>query len=578
MSYPKQVYVPVVNPIPVQQTKDEEILTAIRMCNLDRCREMILSDNEILHKKGWNNLTPLHQACLSGEPSIVGLFLQHGANPNARNSFEETPLHYACRRGIVSVAHLMIKNGGDPSHVDKRGRNCMHFAANGGSVVMLHYLRAHTDLNYDTPDDTGKNILHISCELRHFATIDYLMRHNRVDPGLKDLRGVTALHIAAEKGDGELAWIILRTGGCQLLNIKNQKGETPCDIAKHGGTETHKRLFKTLLSYSGSEKIPRGPIYTWYFLCILPFSYLAIVFLLSMYMNSYSGHFAFLLCLILVYNVVKQGHRMNHISRWPNPIFMGAFVGGILHCAIAEFGHLHRALWPCPTIIIIVTPLAALCIYLLWFLIFLDPGKNKTPKLDPSTGRPMSVLDIAEGRASDSEFCVFSEIIHGQKTKYCKLCQAPMLDMDHHCLFLNNCVARKNHKHFIVLLIVVMVTQTMFVICSCLYASMYSEGNFNSGLGDPITPYIFYLYKHDAWIFCLSILCMTSWLWELTLVYAQLSVIARGSTTYFSMKRHNHTVLTRKQMFFNIVQFFLRDTEVKNVRHIDKQSVSLSHV
>lgn len=587
MSYPKQQYIPLPEsqypqaPIaPTTCNNDEALLNAIRMCNLDLCRNLISRDPEILHRKGWNNLTPLHQASLSGQIDIVEYFIQNGANPNARNSFEETPLHYACRRGVVSVVHLMIKNGGDSNNVDKKGRNCMHFAALAGHVVMLHYLRAHTNLNFDVPDDTGRNALHVSVEMRQFAAVCYLTKHSRVDPSLKDLRGVTPLHIAIEKGFGDIAWILLLAGGCELLSIQNQKGDSPLDISRNGSSPNHAGIYKTLECYSGSKGPPRGPVFTWYFLLLSPFIYVAVMFLLASYLNSFGGHFCFLMILVILHLMRQQLHRMNHLCRWPNPVYLGIFAGGIFHCAIAEFGYLHRMLWPCPYTIVFVTFLAGICIYLLGYLILGDPGIDKSPAVCSTTGNPMSVLDIAEGRGSDNQFSPFSEMIHDEQAKFCRLCESPMLKLDHHCLFLNNCIAKNNHRHFILLLLVVMMLQVSFVYCSARYVELIGPNVTNLGLGDPISPYLIHLYKSKPWIFFLMMLCLLSFAWEGTLVYGQFSVIMRRSTTYLTLKHknHSHFNLSKMQMLRNLFNFFVTPYSHDQIsREVVKDAKPLLH-
>lgn len=86
---------------------------------------------------GWHRQTVLHRACLVGKVDIVKLLLDLGADPNARNNFDETPLHYACKRGLPPVVRCMLDKGGDVTLLDKLGKGVFHHAAEAGSVWVI---------------------------------------------------------------------------------------------------------------------------------------------------------------------------------------------------------------------------------------------------------------------------------------------------------------------------------------------------------------------------------------------------------------------------------------------------------
>ena len=69
-----------------------------------------------------------------GNINIVKLLLDSGANPNARNNFDETPLHYACKRGLPPILNCVLDKGGDVTLVDKLGKGVVHHAAEAGTV------------------------------------------------------------------------------------------------------------------------------------------------------------------------------------------------------------------------------------------------------------------------------------------------------------------------------------------------------------------------------------------------------------------------------------------------------------
>jgi len=83
---------------------------------------------------GFNGQLALHRACLRGDAAIVHLLLQHGADVNAVNDFNETPLHYACKRANLVVIQCLLDHGADLHAEDRAGKGVLHHAAHGGSM------------------------------------------------------------------------------------------------------------------------------------------------------------------------------------------------------------------------------------------------------------------------------------------------------------------------------------------------------------------------------------------------------------------------------------------------------------
>lgn len=55
------------------------------------------------------------------------------------------------------------------------------------------------------------------------------------------------------------------------------------------------------------------------------------------------------------------------------------------------------------------------------------------------------------------------QIVMPEFTKHCKLCEVCIESLDHHCLFLMNCVARNNHRAFVCFMTEIIVANTLFV-------------------------------------------------------------------------------------------------------------------
>jgi hypothetical protein len=87
-----------------------------------------------------------------------------------------------------------------------------------------------------------------------------------------------------------------------------------------------------------------------------------------------------------------------------------------------------------------------------------------------------------ETNALQFSFCL--QLVQAKRVKHCKLCEACMLEMDHHCLFLLRCVAGGNHCLFTWLIIMCVLCQFTFCAISYLYVIVMYGSLF------PILPFL----------------------------------------------------------------------------------------
>lgn len=79
---------------------------------------------------------------------------------------------------------------------------------------------------------------------------------------------------------------------------------------------------------------------------------------------------------------------------------------------------------------------------------FTDPGK--TPKLDP----------VGE----EIKFCELCNQYKPPRSHHCRKCEVCIHRMDHHCIWINNCVGFCNHKYFILFLLYVLLSAIVGVL------------------------------------------------------------------------------------------------------------------
>ena len=70
----------------------------------------------------FGNVTPLHSACASGERESARILVEAGAEPNVRQQGGFTPLHAAAQNEDEELARLLLARGADPEVATDDGR------------------------------------------------------------------------------------------------------------------------------------------------------------------------------------------------------------------------------------------------------------------------------------------------------------------------------------------------------------------------------------------------------------------------------------------------------------------------
>ncbi|KAA8534417.1 hypothetical protein F0562_031934 [Nyssa sinensis] len=116
---------------------------------------------------------------------------------------------------------------------------------------------------------------------------------------------------------------------------------------------------------------------------------------------------------------------------------------------------------------LIFTSLASLCIFSFFVCVLSDPGGV------PTTYVP----DIEDTEVSDQEpkktgaslrRCDKCSAYKPPRAHHCRVCRRCVLRMDHHCLWINNCVGHGNYKAFVVLVLyatIASIYSSVIIVC-----------------------------------------------------------------------------------------------------------------
>jgi len=182
--------------------------------------------------------TALHKAVIFDSPDHKAMraLLRHGADVNDKDDVGETPLHLAAFLSRASSVEALLAARADPNARDQLGKTPLHNAStpqptaspeNAARTIRLLIAKGADPNAHKTNGDTP---LHLAALIGSvLATRTLLSEGAQVDaPGLG---GGTALHVAAQFGKPDVAEVLLKAGADP--NRRDDNGLTPLARALH---------------------------------------------------------------------------------------------------------------------------------------------------------------------------------------------------------------------------------------------------------------------------------------------------------------------------------------------------------
>lgn len=148
-----------------------------------------------LNAKDHEGLTPLtwlltHRETRAKALPFIHFLLQHGADGDkAVNQWGETPLMLAAKADFAEAVQLLLDHGADPDRKNHFDETALHFACNHYTVATVAaLLKAGADVN--AQDRTHQTPLHIAAHKNRRDVVKTLLDAD-ADPLMKDRRGRT---------------------------------------------------------------------------------------------------------------------------------------------------------------------------------------------------------------------------------------------------------------------------------------------------------------------------------------------------------------------------------------------------
>uniref|UniRef100_A0A3P8VT62 Uncharacterized protein n=1 Tax=Cynoglossus semilaevis TaxID=244447 RepID=A0A3P8VT62_CYNSE len=113
--------------------------SACRNGDVSRVKRLVDSVNVNAKDMAGRKSTPLHFAAGNGKKSSVAtihLLLCQGADPNARDNWNYTPLHEAAIKGKIDVCIVLLQHGADPNIRNTDGKSALDLADPSAKAVL----------------------------------------------------------------------------------------------------------------------------------------------------------------------------------------------------------------------------------------------------------------------------------------------------------------------------------------------------------------------------------------------------------------------------------------------------------
>ena len=348
---------------------------------------------------------------------------------NFQNSSGVTALHYASFRGNVCIIKLLIDFGANESIKTNRNLNIIHYCAQGNnpnSLIYFYFRFKEKDKNENThlldfmkaEDQGGSTPLHwavYSCAediLLYLLNLDIFENSNEKQQFIdkKDGRGYTALHLCSISKSSRIALKLLQNGAS--TNIEDNNKKTAYKLAKEKGQDEIAKIIG----------------------------------------NSMGCQF----CKITAPTKQIKKSKKNMIL---------IFIFQLIEIIIMFISTIPFGNYPDLTgKILSYTYIALLILFIIIYILLLmiNPGVKKRRSLSDLCG-------LIENNEDLKKYCYKCFVKKEKDLKHCIICNECYKDFDHHCYWINKCVAKNNYILFIFFLIETFLLLAI-ILCCCIFA------------------------------------------------------------------------------------------------------------
>ncbi|DAZ92461.1 TPA: hypothetical protein N0F65_012691 [Lagenidium giganteum] len=122
-----------------EQSGHRDLCLLVNQGDIGRIRALLAENPELINRKRWSGVGPLHRAVDNGDMELARLLLSHGADANERAAWGwYTPLHLACKHGHEEMIRLLLDHGANWSVTDKHKKTPLQWAVRVGKASVAY--------------------------------------------------------------------------------------------------------------------------------------------------------------------------------------------------------------------------------------------------------------------------------------------------------------------------------------------------------------------------------------------------------------------------------------------------------
>lgn len=422
------------------------------------------------------HVTGLHWASINNRLGVVDFLVSHGADVNIKaGTLRAPPLHWAARYGYVYIVHYLLEHGANPQLTDDQGFNLLHLSVNSSNIMLVLYVLFFVVdrgiLEVDGQDPYGRTPLLWAAYQGDSLTVDSLLKFGSYVK-VADRGGFTPLHWGTLRGQPHVLIYLIQHGGDILQ--KTDDGKDCFTIARE--MNTMHSLVEALrhCGYDANgnpiKKLFRESLHAKLVTFFIPWVFLGIAFALF-----YHVHLLFALPVVILLGLAV-GKLLNKYIL-PCYTVVGVSSASILRSPLYSGLFTASIVWPMyvwisklvPTTIedryfvnlLIMTIILAVT-YLLAVLMKSDPGRVPTEK-DTQVIRDTINDLLATGRFDTKNFCIETWVRKPLRSRFSGVSNSLVARFDHYCPWVYNDIGLRNHKAFLMCILLVEILMLLFL-------------------------------------------------------------------------------------------------------------------
>ncbi|SMY24893.1 unnamed protein product [Zymoseptoria tritici ST99CH_1A5] len=534
---------------PPQLPIESDLMQLARLGELRAIQKLFDSGRYTARSTDEQGITALHWAAINGHHALCHFLVQSGADVNAKGGdAQATPVLWASKKFNLQVISLLLTNGADPLIRDDQGYNLLHSATLDGNVYQLILLLYQSDIPVDVQDAQGHTSLMWAAYKGFPACIDVLLRFG-ADVHATDDMGFTSLHWALVKGNYLGIQKLIEAGSDRFAKSKPTEGETEGDTPSMTASKMKSdRQWRKALLESGydehgcPQKFPIPMVHDrrlffQRFFFLWPFALGGLQLHMLAYLNVW----------VSVPGVLIVGYGLQFavqkLLRWApsdmnsmhkTPFLAGVFAATLFWVAVRFiFKIFPNTLFSNFFLTVAFTTCMCLTTYFYTMTMTADPGF--IPK-GASRGQTKKTIDelVEHNAFNEAQFCTTCMIRKPLRSKHCRRCGRCVAREDHHCPWVDNCIAVNNHKHFILYILsmvagIALLIRLFFAYLTILPAPTKPICTF-------LNPELCAEFEKDPLTLVTTAWASVQLTWTVMLVFVQFFQVARNLTTFESMR------------------------------------------